>query len=94
LNNKTTPSALFYNKFSQPFFTDIPDFVADYNKLILEFQIAVMKLIVKYLEMRVSLIKSKLIAIKQNLAMNNFLITLYYKIINILKIIKASVFLL
>jgi hypothetical protein len=71
LNNKTTPSALFYNKFSQPFFTDIPDFVADYNKLILEFQIAVMKLIVKYLEMRVSLIKSKLIAIKQNLAMNN-----------------------
>ena len=71
LDHNTTPSALFYNKFPEPFLNDDQEYVSKYNKLIDNFQHEVLNLSKSFLEKRISTLDSKLSAIKSNLTEKN-----------------------
>ena len=71
LANKTTPSALFYNKFPEPFLNDDFEYVKQYNDLISVFQSDVLALSKSFLEKRIKTLESKLNDIKSNLIENN-----------------------
>jgi hypothetical protein len=71
LENNTTPSALFYNKFPEPFLNDDVEYVQKYNNLIAVFQAEAIILSKSFLEKRINTLNSKLNSIKDNLSRNN-----------------------
>ena len=64
---KSTPASLHFNRFPTPFLSDDADFIQKYNKIIEDFQEKTMNLMLERLSSRVSIIDSKLAAIKVNL---------------------------
>jgi hypothetical protein len=72
LQNETTPSSLFYNKFPTPLLNDDPEFVEAHNNLIKEFTTKSMKMSDHFLNNRITIIDNKLSEIKSNLSSLNW----------------------
>jgi len=94
-NQGSTPSSLFFSRFSPPFLSDDSEFVEEYNNLIREFQKLVMTLITKFLNNRLNIAESKLTEIKDNLIKSNAnelnaISTIDQKLANYLEITKNS----
>jgi hypothetical protein len=70
----STPSSLFYNRFPRPFFMDKIEFINKYNKMINDFQVNTMNLIIEELEIRLNDIKEMINIEKDKLTNDNIII--------------------
>ena len=68
IENGTTPSSLFFNKFPRPLLSDDHEFVEEHNNLIKDFTMKNMQLCENFLNKRVITIDTKLGEIKSNLS--------------------------
>ena len=73
IQNGSTPSSLFYDRFPRPFFQDSEEFVNNYNQLIKEFQKNTLNIIKNEIDDRLKVINDKINDISNELSNNEII---------------------
>lgn len=70
INNETTPSQLFFDKFPQPFLTNDPEAIDEYNSIIRETQVKLMRSNIKHLKKQITKLELNLKTIRDMIPSN------------------------